>query len=195
MLKRLNKFGNANSGLAAVEFALIAPVMVLLFFGLVEVCNALNAHQKVTSVASTAADLVGQAKQMSQADLADVFSASSAIMSPFSNNDVSIVITSIAGDGNKNEGRVVWSMTNGKGIAHKVNDVIKVGDPSTLGADDSGILPVTCNGPAQCSLVMAEVTYKYTSPYGKFIIGSMNMSDLFYSKPRRVISVACTDCP
>ena len=194
MLNRLRTFKNGESGLAAVEFALIAPFMVALFFGLVEVCNALNAHQKVTSVASTAADLTSQATTVTQSDLSDIFAASSAIMTPFSNSDVTIVITSITGTGQRNQGTVLWSQTNGHGTARKVGDPITVGDPSQLGADDTGLLPTSCTSSAQCSLILAEVSYNYTSPYGKFIVGQMNMQDTFYTKPRRVITVPCTDC-
>jgi Flp pilus assembly protein TadG len=194
MLKRLRDLKAYDSGMAAVEFALIAPIMMALFFGLVEVCNALDAHQKVTSVASTAADLTAQATSVDAADLNDIFAASSAIMSPFSTNDISIVITSIAGDGNRNEGTVLWSQTNGHGTAHTVGSTITIGDPSQLSDEDVGLLPASCTGSTQCSIILAEVSYNYTSPYGKFIVGNLPMSDLFYSKPRRVVSVPCTDC-
>jgi Flp pilus assembly protein TadG len=194
MLKPARIFKPGESGMAAVEFALIAPFLVALFFGLVEVCNALSAHQKVTSVASTAADLTAQATTVSVSDLNDIFAASSAIMAPFSTNDVSIVVTSIAGDGNRNEGTVLWSQTNGHGTAHTVGSTISIGDPSKLSSDDQGLLPASCTNSTQCSIILAEVSYNYTSPYGKFIVGQMDMTDLFYSKPRRVVSVPCTDC-
>ncbi|HVZ69602.1 MAG TPA: TadE/TadG family type IV pilus assembly protein [Rhizomicrobium sp.] len=194
MLKRARILKTAQGGMAAVEFALIAPVMVALFFGLVEVCNALSAHQKVTSVASTAADLTAQATTVSTSDLNDIFAASSAIMSPFSLNNISIVVTSIAGDGNRNEGTVLWSQTNGHGTAHAVGSTITIGDPSTLSASDQGLLPASCTSSAQCTIILAEVSYNYESPYGKFIVGQLDMTDLFYSKPRRVVSVTCSDC-
>ena len=194
MLKRAQSFRTSESGVAAVEFALIAPLMVALFFGLVETCNALSAHEKVTSVASTAADLTAQATSLTTADLADIFSASSAIMSPFSTNDISIIVTSLAGDGNRNEGTVLWSQTNGNGTAHTVGSTMSIGDPSKLTQDDQGLLPASCTSASQCSIIVAEVSYNYTSPYGKFIVGQLDMTDVFYSKPRRAVSVACTDC-
>lgn len=194
MLKRLKLSCTGESGMAAVEFALIAPFMVTLFFGLVEVCNALNAHQKMTSVASTAADLTAQATKVSTSDLADIFAASSAIMSPFPISSMSIVITSIEGTGERNVGKVLWSQTNGHGTPHAVGSTITIGDPATLSDTDQGLLPASCTDATDCTLILAEVSYNYTSPYGKFIVGTMNMSDAFYSKPRRVISVTCTDC-
>lgn len=194
MLKLSRKFARNASGLAAVEFALVAPFMLLLFFGLVELCNALNAHQKVTTVASTAADLVGQAKQLTAADMADVFAASGAIMTPFSSNDMSIVITSIGGSGQRNVGTVLWSVTNGHGTPHNVGDTITVGNPDELGPDDTGLLPKSCTSGSECSLILAEVSYSYTSPYGQVIVGHLPMTDSFYTKPRRVIAVACNNC-
>lgn len=194
MLKPLRRFPGDAKGLAAVEFALIAPIMLVLFFGLVEVCNALNAHQKVTNVASTAADLVGQAKSLTASDMADVFAASGAIMTPFSSGDLSIVITSIGGTGQRNVGTVLWSVTNGHGTAHTVGDTITVGNPDELADDDTGLLPVSCASGNDCSLILAEVSYNYTSPYGQVIVGSLPMKDSFYTKPRRVIAVSCDEC-
>jgi Flp pilus assembly protein TadG len=194
MLRRLRTFARGASGMAAVEFALIAPIMMVLFFGLVELCNALNAHQKVTSVASTAADLTGQAKSVTAADLDDIFAASSAIMTPFSASDVSIVITSIGGSGQRNVGKVLWSVTNGHGVAHNVGDTIDIGNPAALDDSDIGLLPADCADGTQCSLILAEVSYTYRSSYAKIITGDLPMTDTFYTKPRRVIAVACDQC-
>lgn len=194
MLKLSRKFAGNASGLAAVEFALIAPIMLVLFFGLVETCNALSAHQKVTTVASTAADLVSQAKQLSAGDMSDVFAASGAIMTPFSTGDLSIIVTSIGGSGKRNIGIVLWSVTNGHGTPHTTGDPITVGNPDELGADDTGILPASCASGSDCSVILAEVRYSYTSPYGQMIVGTLPMTDSFYTKPRRVIAVACNSC-
>ena len=56
----LGRFLCDRCGLAAVEFALILPVMLTLYFGGVEVTNMLVANRRVTSVAYTAADLAAQ---------------------------------------------------------------------------------------------------------------------------------------
>ncbi len=179
MLKILTAFRRAESGIAAVEFALVAPIMIMMFFATVEVCNALNAHQKVTSVASTAADLVAQATQVSQSDLGDVFAASASIMTPFPDN-AKIIVTSLAGTGTKNLGKVVWSKgsTGSDGTvtpAHSVGSNISIGtataDPSAS-ADVDGLLPANCDSANECTVIFVEVSYTYTSPYGKFIVGA-----------------------
>jgi Flp pilus assembly protein TadG len=48
-----------QSGLAAVEFALIFPIMLLLFLGSFETTNLVLAYMKLEASAETAADLVG----------------------------------------------------------------------------------------------------------------------------------------
>jgi len=46
-----------RSGIAATEFAVIVPVMLLMFFGLVEFSSGVAADRKVTLVARTLSDL------------------------------------------------------------------------------------------------------------------------------------------
>lgn len=50
-------FARDPRGMVAVEFALIIPVMITLYFGTVETTNAMTAARRVTIVAQTAADL------------------------------------------------------------------------------------------------------------------------------------------
>jgi len=57
----LRRFRKAKDGLAAVEFAMLLPVMITLFFGVVELSLALACRADVTNMAAAAADLVAQA--------------------------------------------------------------------------------------------------------------------------------------
>jgi Flp pilus assembly protein TadG len=175
MLKTIRRFRRQDGGMAAVEFALIAPVMIGLFFGTVEVCNALSCHQKVTTVASSAADLVAQATRVSDTDMADIFTAANSIMVPFPQAATSIVLTSIGGDGT-----VLWSdASNGNG-AHAVGDTLPVPD---------GLFPPGCNTATGCSVILAEVRYNFVPPLAGSTIGDIPMTDTFYAKPRRAVTI------
>ena len=58
--KLLARFGRAaqdERGISAVEFALILPIMISMYLGAVEFGHALTIDRRVTSVASSAADL------------------------------------------------------------------------------------------------------------------------------------------
>ena len=49
-----------TSGFAAVEFAMILPILLVLFFGTVEISNAVAVYRKVTLMAHTLSDLTSQ---------------------------------------------------------------------------------------------------------------------------------------
>ncbi len=56
------RFGRKIDGIAAVEFALIVPIMLCMFIGTVELSQAITVDRRVTQVASTTADLVARQK-------------------------------------------------------------------------------------------------------------------------------------
>ena len=108
MLKRLISFWRARDGLAAIEFAFIAPVLATFFLGAIEITDALSCNQRVTGLASTAADLITQEKQVSNSDVTNVFSAINAIVYPYPTAGVKIVITHLTDNG-LGGGKVTWS--------------------------------------------------------------------------------------
>ena len=49
-------------GVSAVEFALLTPIILLIYVGVAEIGNLLTVERRVETVASTAADLTAQVK-------------------------------------------------------------------------------------------------------------------------------------
>jgi len=71
--------------MAAIEFAMIVPMMVVMFIGAVELSQAIIVDRRVTQIASTTADLVARADtQISRSDSTDIMKAGSYIMAPYS---------------------------------------------------------------------------------------------------------------
>jgi Flp pilus assembly pilin Flp len=56
----LAKLQQRQDGVAAVEFALITPLLVMLFFGAVEMSNLLIADSRLRNVAGSLSDLITQ---------------------------------------------------------------------------------------------------------------------------------------
>jgi len=50
-----------HSGVIAIEFALIVPIMLIIFFGSYEAASLVLAYMKLEDAAETAADLVARA--------------------------------------------------------------------------------------------------------------------------------------
>lgn len=175
MLKTFKRARDDRSGLAAVEFALILPAMLALVFGAIEVTNVLIVKTDTTNIASTTADLVAQASSVTDADMANVFSAGTALLYPFNTANAKIVVTSIVDDGHGG-GKVAWSdgfHTTGR-------------TKNSLMSVPAGLL--TSGG----SVILAEVTYTYTTPSKYLVKLPVTMNNQFYSHPRRVSQIART---
>ena len=166
-------------GVSAVEFALILPTMIVLYLGIAETGNAITVYRRMSSVASTAADLTAQTKTVSTADLNDIVSASSAILSPYPTTPLKIVLSSVVADASNN-GKVAWSYSN-KGSGRAPNSAYPV--PAGLTEPSS-------------SVIVAEITYAFTPLVDLksfYSPGSFNMKRTFYSRPRRSLTVAKTN--
>lgn len=163
-------------GVSAIEFAMVLPIMVALYVGAVEFSNALTIDRRVTAVASSTADLIAQAEQISSADLADIFEAASSIMVPYPAGLIKIKATSVVADEN-NDTRVDWSAAL-HDTPHAKN--------STFPLPDGLTQPFT-------SVIVAEVSYTYTPPVGEHITGGITLTDTFYLRPRRSLTVPKTD--
>jgi|GEM_PF-2515551 len=165
----LKRFSSANKGLAAIEFAILLPLLVLGFFGATEVSSAVQAAQKTSQTSSTVADLVAQASTITNADLTNIYAAANAITFPYAVNGETIVITSLTDNGN-NTGKVAWSAAQ-NGTPHTVGQVLSV---------PFGVMP------ASGSVILAEVSFNFQPPTSYVITGAITMNSQFYSRPRRV---------
>jgi Flp pilus assembly protein TadG len=158
--------------MAAVEFAMIAPVLITFFLGSIEITDALACKQKVTGMASTAADLVAQETQVTNSDISNVYAAINSIIYPFPTTGLKIVVTSLTDNGS-GSGKVAWSDAQ-NATARVVNSIVVV---------PTGV--ITTGG----SVILTEVTYPYTSTVAKFLTGTTNMTSSFYARPRRSVTI------
>jgi Flp pilus assembly protein TadG len=181
-----------QDGTAAVEFAMLMPIMITLFFGVVESSMALICRSDVSLMASTAGDLISQAQTASSTDLSNVYSAAGTVLYPYydpaktGSTKPTIRITSVIDDGsgatgqNHLTGKVAWTCTQaGSGTL----------SPSSRAVNDTVTLPqplMTAGG----SIVIAEIAYQYTSATTKVVGGPINFTNNFYAKPRRVSQIA-----
>src|SRR5262247_575278 len=80
-------------GVAAIEAAFIFPVMLMIYFGLLDLTTVLSANRRVTQMASTLADLVTQSTgTTTRAELQGFYRAATAIMDPYSTTDLSLEV-------------------------------------------------------------------------------------------------------
>jgi Flp pilus assembly protein TadG len=172
MLSSIRKFRRSQSGVAAIEFALIIPVMLTTFFGVSEIANYILAARKVSNVASSAADLIAQDTLVTTPEMDDIMGALNVIMHPFDTSNATVRITSVIADENTGNTTVHWS------------DALNTA-PRTPGASVT-IPNILANGQ---SVIMAEVTFRYQTLFGEYLTDGMTVTDTFYLKPRRSTKV------
>lgn len=95
-------------GVAAIEFAFIAPIMVAMLMGIVDVSNAVSINWRMVQLNKTLADLSSQSTSLTTAQLDNIFTASAAILSPYSGKLPRMVISSVI-VGSDKLARVCWS--------------------------------------------------------------------------------------
>ena len=121
-LRCIARLARDRRGVSAIEFAMIAPVLILLYVGTVELGTALTVYRRTSQVAATAADLTAQVKTVTKSDIADIEAASSSILTPYSTTPLKIVLSSVVADRNNN-GKVEWSCAS-SGSARSTGSIL-----------------------------------------------------------------------
>jgi Flp pilus assembly protein TadG len=192
VLRRIRSFRRDNRGVAAIEFALIAPIMIGLYVMLNETASGLRAARKVTMAARITSDLVTQLTNVADADRNDIFASLTPVLSPFNASLASVRITSVRFDAN-GKGYVDWSEAQGTALtAHtRCKPTQLTNPPSPLGILDvpAGLMV------ANSSVVLAEVSYAYTPVMGYNITGTIELKDQLYTRPRTGTHVTRTGSP
>ena len=180
LLKISRRFRGDRRGAAATEFAVILPMMLVLFFGTVELSNGVAADRKVTLVARTLSDLMSQSNtqnatfggasnQIYPANLTQAFDASSLIMQPFYVTPaVQSIISEIYVDSSGNAW-IAWSRANNA-------------TANTCGTQVS--LPTGLAVP-NTYLIYGQATYTYTPVVGYVMKTALTLHDQFFTRPRQ----------
>lgn len=108
MLAALRSFLAARRGSMTTEFAFVAPVLVLLTLGAVEIARFVLLSQKLDRIATATADLTAQGETISEAEIENMFDAAQQIANPFTLGAASRVILSGITAAGGNPPRVAW---------------------------------------------------------------------------------------
>jgi Flp pilus assembly protein TadG len=158
-----------EKGVSAVEFALIAPILILIYFGCIELSLLMRADRRVTSTASGMGDLTARLVTADDSDMQELFDAAAVLMQPYDAKNARLRITSVVDNGD-GVTRVGWS--DGFNIEPYSEDALITVPPGL----------VTTPG----SVIVSEVEFEYESSIGFVINTSRTLKDTFYLRPRRV---------
>lgn len=182
------KFLADNKALAATEFAVIVPVMLVMFFGTVELSSAVAVDRKVTLIARTLSDLTSQSSgTLTDTNLQNTFTASMSIITPYDNTLVNATIAQIYIDANS-VAKIQWSKS--AVIASGATQATLATAPPALTANTTvtSMIPSTLLLPSTY-LIFSQVSYIYTAPVKYVLKSGVTLSDVSYTRPRQVTCV------
>jgi Flp pilus assembly protein TadG len=183
------RFANDRGGIAATEFAMILPMMLVMLFGTIEISSGVAVDRKVTLVAQSVSDLTSRATSIGDTDITNYTSIGNAVLTPYPSAPLLVTISELYIDPATSSPRVQWS----KGSAPRA-----VGSVAPLPTD---LIAKDASGKALANqyLIFSEVKYLYTPAVG-YVMGKagVTLSDVSYTRPRLstcVLYSPGTSCP
>jgi Flp pilus assembly protein TadG len=161
----LARIARDRRGVSAVEFALVAPLMVGLYLGCAEISDGVATDRKVSLITAAIANLAAQTTSITSTQMDNIINASTAIIYPYSASNLKITLSCLNIDANKNV-TVTWSRIQNGGVA------------GNAPAFPSALLV------ANTQLIYSRVSYAYKPTIGYTITGTLTLSDQIYMMPR-----------
>jgi Flp pilus assembly protein TadG len=164
------------AGTVSVEFALLLPILLTLFFGCFEASNLLLADLKVTDATETAADLVAQTKAgnvLQTADFTNFTSAASEVLTPLPVAGTTLKLAFASVTYNTGSAKIDWH--------YEVNGAA----PISLASIPAGLGTNSSND----SVVVVRVSYTYRSPISYVLASTYTLSSSAYNRPRYITCV------
>ena len=171
------RFGRCEQGVAALEFALVAPFLILLLLGGFEVSRFLRVQQKAEKIAFTIADVAAQADPVTGIDIQQVFAAVEQIMKPFPfQSEGLVVVTSTTQPAGEPKPTVRWQCENG-GAYDADSKIGKEGKDAALPGgfkiDDD-----------KDNVIVTEVFYQFSPVFGTNFTRSFTVYKTALFRPR-----------
>jgi Flp pilus assembly protein TadG len=179
-MTRLRKFASDRSGVAAVEFAYLAPLLMLMTFGTFEVSRALLVNKRFQRATAMVGDLVAREKQIGSSPtdasnaLTGVMVSAEHVMEPYSSAPLQLAITQLrASSSDATKTKVEWAWSYHNMAISNCGDDKSMPDKNMVSKGDAAIV--------------VEAKYSYKPLLTNIIpglIGDMTWSDTMTFAPR-----------
>jgi len=179
----LRRFVRDKDGVGAIEFAILFPVLLMLYLGAFELTVGLNASKRASRSAGSIADIISQQTSVTKSVLAGMPSVAGAIFAPYSTTGLTLKVTGIAID-TTGKATVAWSWAQDGTRPYTPGSTVTV--------------PANMNQ-ASTFLVRSELAlpYQLLSFGANFLPSGTNqitISRQYYYRQRVGNSISCSDC-
>ena len=161
------KWLHEQDAVAAIEAALLVPLMLSIMFGVVDVGMALNTNQKVVNATSTMADLLTREENVTNDLFNEAVTAGQLTMAPY---DIGPMGYDVAG---------IKFLTPAKTPTVEWRDTFNMEPNPSVTADSTGM------GNENEGVVAVTVKYTYEPFFSSFVLGAIPMQEVFYARGRK----------
>jgi Flp pilus assembly protein TadG len=188
-------FCSNRRGVAAVEFALIVPILLVMYFMTMEASQAIETSKKVSRIGSMVADLVTQQPTIVKADLDAIMKIGTSTIQPYNRSTPNITITAIqVTTDTPPKVNVVWSrkVVNGVySIATTLPATTTV--PATLKVAGTFLIRVESNL-SYAPIINWQPDTQQKLGLTQSLTTTIPMGETYYLRPRRSLTIPCGDC-
>lgn len=172
LLSRLRDFARVQDGMAAVEFAVLLPFMLVAYLGGIEVGDGVAINRKVVITTRAVADLASRYRKITDADMSTILGASSTVIQPYPPGPLAVTVSGVIVDA-RGRATIDWSNTLNGTARVKGASVTLPGTLATTGT----------------YYVWGEVQYAYTPMLGYVMTGTWNLSNQIFMSPRESATI------
>jgi Flp pilus assembly protein TadG len=197
VFSRIGRLLADRRGVAAIEFALVVPLLLCMYVVTMEFSQGIETNKKVGRVASMVGDLVAQQQKTTTTELTAIMEIGESLLQPYNRSKPKIMITAIEITNDATpEVRVAWfRKLDGDGAYEWCPDATK-GKTTTVpdSLDTPGTFLVRVEA---CLDYEPVITWAAANkqPLGlAAAFDNLPMKETYYLRPRMSQQVTCSDC-
>ncbi len=183
-IKRMVRLGfrllrRDTRGLAAVEFALVAPVLVTMLVGAIDVSRAVALNQRVGLVTQMVADLAARETQLTADDVEAIYDIAALVMDPYPTEELQISIIPVMSATDDAKNTLVYPSTTNRPTYPSGSELPMCQAYPLV----EGFLKTNE------SVIVVETRYKFEPLWAKKVIEPITWEKKAYAKPRKSLCV------
>ncbi len=192
LLLRLRRLIADRRGVGAIEFAIVAPLLVLTYVGAFEITVGVTVARKVSRASSNVSDLLTRGDTTTIAKLDAMKDVTKSVVAPFSQNEYSLKMTGIAIDAD-GKATVAWS----RGWSRSAGSSTEVLNNSPYTKGDAVTLPKNVEA-KNSFIVRTEFQMQHPillmAPSLASRVKQITLSKDSYFRLRKGTKITCGDC-